>query len=145
MVLLQLLNEALLAERPLVMPQVLLAIEQKRNLEAAQLLHQYTLLPLPDTKEFIEHHLRGGAMSKNRASRPLLTAVHQAMARGDTNYVRELLTDARSKVVLGLKYAKPDSALRQLVNNVLTEVLIWVVVGGATLVGLVMWVNTWKW
>jgi hypothetical protein len=145
MSLLPLVNEALLAERPQAMPQVVLALEQKRNLEAAQLLHQYTLLPLPDAREFIEHHLRGGALSKNRASRPLLTAVHKAMERGDTNYARQLLTAERNKLVLGVKYVKPNSALKEMVNDLLIEGLIWVVVCGVALVGLVMWFNSLKW
>lgn len=145
MLLLQLVNQALLAERPQIMPQVLLLVGQQRNFEAAQLLQQYTMLPLPDATDLIDYHLRAGAPSKNRAWGLLVTAIHKAMERGDTNFVRQLLTEERQKAVLGVRFVKPDLALKKLVNDFLAEVLISVLVCGICLVAVVMFFRSMKW
>jgi hypothetical protein len=140
---LHLVNEALLHDRPQVMAQVLVFLQQKRFLDAAQLLQQHAKLPRSDVEDFIAHHVQGGEMSANFPSGQLLTAVHTAMQRGDTHHAVYLLQAAQSKA-LGMKAALPNS-LKELIHNMLTTLLVGFMVCAASAVALLMWVRSWRW
>jgi hypothetical protein len=132
---LHLVNQALLADRPEVMPQVLLFLQQKRYLDAAQLLRQHTQLPRSDAEDFVAHHVQNGEMSTSLASGPLLTAVHKAMQLGDTKHALYLLQAARGKA-MGVKVPEPESVPKQLMKGLLIEAAMYLVVVIVGLVGL---------
>jgi hypothetical protein len=121
---LHLVNQALLPDRPQVMPQVLLFLQQERYLDAAQLLQQHTLLPRSDAEDFIAHHVQGGVMSASLISGPLLTAVHKAMRRGDTKHALYLLQAAQGKAI-GVKVAEPESLPMRLMKGILLTLLVY--------------------
>jgi hypothetical protein len=132
---LHLVNTALLPDRPQVMPQVLLFTQQKRFLDAAQLLQRHTQLSDADTEDFIAHHVQGGEMSSSLPSGPLLTAVHKAVQYGDTNHALYLLRAAQGTET-GVKVAKPESVPVKLMNGIIQTLLIGAALILASAIGL---------
>ncbi len=120
---LHLVNQALLPDQPQVMPQILLLLQQRRYVDAAQLLQQHSSLAGADAEDFIAHHAQGGQMSASLPSGPLLSAVHTAMQRGDTHHALYLLRAAQGKA-LGVKVAPPKSLEKELMHNILSTLLI---------------------
>jgi hypothetical protein len=143
---LHLVNAALLPDRHEVMPQVLQCLQQclqhRRYTDAAQLLSQHTHLAHADTQDFIAHHVQGGKMSANLPSGPLLTAVHQAMQRGDTHHALYLLRAAQGKA-LGVKVAPPKSLPKELMDNMLTTLLIGFAICVVSGIALLMFIRSW--
>lgn len=141
---LPLVNEVFLAKRPHAMPMVLILLEQQRISEAVQLLQQHTLLPRSDIEDFVTHHLRAGVLSAERVSGKLLSDVHQAMKMGDTNHARYLLRMQQGKAQ-NVELPKPKSLFNQLVNELLMELLIYVVMGLMVVAFVVMVFRSWTW
>jgi hypothetical protein len=132
---LHLVNMALLPDQHQVMPQVLLFVQQKRFSDAAQLLQRHTQLPKADVEDFIAHHVQSGEMSSSLPSRPLLTAVHKATQRGDTNHALYLLRAAQG-LVTGVKVAEPESVPMKLMNGILQTLMIGAALFVASAIGL---------